>query len=83
MKQCSHIPSTCTTLNEYKHPDPVKSSTPTPVNYFGAAKTPLGKSSIHNYFCHIFKFKLQGDTYYLRDRDFLKNIPKIEFPRAA
>ena len=36
-----------------------------------------------NFFHHNLKFEHQGDTYFLQDRDFLKNSPKIEIPMTV
>ncbi len=52
-------------------------STNTPLKQFGATKTVHETTPIQNYFHHNLKFEHQGDTYYLQDRDFLKNSPKI------
>ena len=60
-------------------PSPTRSSN-TPVKQFGATKTPMNTTPIQNYFHHNLRFEHQSDTYYLQDRDFLKNSPKIETP---
>ena len=52
----------------------------TPINKFGATKTEMNTNPIHNYFNHNLRFEHQADVYYLQDRDFLKNSPKIETP---
>lgn len=58
---------------------PIRSSN-TPVKPFGATKTDVTTPSIQNYFHQNLKFEHQADVYYLQDRDFLKNSPKIETP---
>ncbi len=58
---------------------PIRSTT-TPIKQFGATKTVHDTTPIQNFFHHNLKFEHQGDIYYLQDRDFLKNSPKIENP---
>lgn len=75
------------TQRHFKSPEPSKISsnnirtTPrTPIGNFGATKTSVDTIPIQNFFQHNLKFEHQGDVYFLQDRDFLKNSPKIETP---
>lgn len=59
---------------------PIHPTTTIPIKQFGATKTSYDTTPIQNYFQHNLKFEHQGDIYYLQDKDFLKNSPKIENP---
>lgn len=64
-------------------PTPVTSRQKTPTKQFGATQSDRNTIPIQNYFNHNLKFEHEGDTYYLQDRDFLKNSPKIEKPMSV
>ena len=46
-------------------------------------KTTMDTTPIQNFFHHNLKFEHQADVYYLQDKDFLKNSPKIEMPLSV
>ena len=50
---------------------------------FGATESERDMVLIQNYFQHNLKFEHEGSTYYLKDKDFLKNSPKIEIPTSV
>ncbi len=84
----SHSPTTsASSSSTNKHPSPKptipRSSTNVRKN-FGPTKSPNLNNST-NTISHYFqknnlKFEHQGDEYYLQDKDFIKNSPKIQAP---
>ena len=73
----THTIRTATSQKSFSSPICSKS---TPIKQFGAMKTPMDTIPIQNFFHHNLKFEHQADVYYLQDKDFLKNAPKIEMP---
>ena len=91
-KQCKTIEQSVHKFFSVKTPQTIKSPTSTPVHssntrtplkQFRATQTHRETLPIQNYFQHNLKFEHQGDVYYLQDKDFLKNSPKIEVPTSV
>ena len=73
-------------IHRQKTPNNTTNSNVTPVKslrqhtlmtQFGATESERDMVLIQNYFQHNLKFEHEGSTYYLQDKDFLKNSPKI------